>query len=206
MQSTDLNCNKDQGTVEITVSKREISVEKAKVVVDYKLRDIDEYEIQMFIGFTDSAIMKPYSKWIWKVPYNEVRGAIRDRVRRMLENHEEKDKLRKSLREYRGIDKLDADYTWKVVRFYPAEYEIGYTGIQVVMEYKVSNIGIATISVFISNKNGDRKLIKTVISNGCLDIMSKVDEIYKEQMIKGGELVNFISEHSEELDFTNNFN
>ena len=96
-----LNCDKSEGTIEVALSKREISVENAKLAIDYKVCK-DGYEFSTYYGFNDTDIMIELEKFVISVAYGSIKDKAKSYVENILADDNKKKNLREALRGLKG--------------------------------------------------------------------------------------------------------
>lgn len=196
MQSTFLYCDKTEGTIEVTFSKREMAIENSVICADYKRIDTDVYEVEFFYGLKDLDIMKSLAKMTWNVEYNNIKGCVVDHIKQKLEEKGFRAMLRKSLREMKAATDIKSDHGWKVVKFYPEDKEVGFENIELSVEYSEKQANF-----YVKNRKGNMYLVKSIeFEEGQESRLSIINEIVKEQLVYGDLLKEFISKNDKEVD------
>lgn len=196
MQSTFLYCDKEQGTVEVTFSKREMAIENCVICADYKRIGNDLYEINFYYGLKNLDIMESLANVRWNVEYSNIRGCVLDFVKERMESKELRTQLRKKMRGMREKASLIYDTSWKLIKFYPTAEEVGYEDIEISAEYNDEKVDF-----YVRSKNGNKVFMRTFdFEREIFDTDSKVNEIVKDQLIKENLLSEFIFNNLDKLD------
>lgn len=195
MQSTFLYCDKSQGTIEVTFSKREMAIENSIICADYKRVGTDEYYVEFFYGLKDLDIMKSLGEITWNIEYSNIKGYVVDYITKKFESKEFRAMLRKRLREMKAATDIKSDHCWKVVKFYPEDEEAGFENIELSVIYSEKQA-----CFYVKNKKGNLYLVKTVeFEEEQENRVSKINEVVKE-LIHGGQLKEFIVKNDKEVD------
>lgn len=199
MQSALLNCDKEMGTVEITLSKREASLENVLICADYKRIDTDKYEVNFYCGFTDVDIMMGFGSFTWNVEYSHIKGCIVDYFKEKLKDSKFMKELRKELRLMRNDKEVEFDYVWKIVKYFPEKEATGFDNVEITVEFNDEQA-----KFYITGKNENQYMIDKIqfSDEEAVSTESKVFKIsqyVKDALLKEEKLCKFIYGNLNEL-------
>lgn len=98
MQTIYLSCDKSQGTIEITLSKREVQMEHVVISADYGLVAENKYKVTYFIGFTDYDIQKEIATNTVECLYSDLKYIIQDTIKAWMKDKKTRASMREELR------------------------------------------------------------------------------------------------------------
>lgn len=201
MQNKQYYCDKTQGTVEVTLSKKEIGVADTVITVDYKLKEENVYDLHVYYGLTTVDILNDWVELSINSTYLELKDNIVDMIRSYLNYKDKRQDLRDKLKDIKlGIfTKIDTD--WRVYKFYISddwhdceknEITVAFNDIQV--NFYVTDIVGNNLLMCSENMNDIKKDRENI------DIIGEISKIINSRIEKGGDFKKFIDEHSEIAD------
>lgn len=196
MQTIYLSCDKSQGTIEITLSKREVQMEHVVISADYELVAENKYKVTYFIGFTDYDIQKEIATNTVECLYSDLKYIVQDTIRAWMKDKKTRASMREELREM--LKSLALSYrNIRMIEYNLLEKLADYGKIMVLVEI---NEVKKVYCVYVRNMFED--LLKVYVSD--LPDVHENDyevEIAKEIENDIGKLIEFVKVHESEMRF-----
>lgn len=196
MQTIYLSCDKSQGTIEITLSKREVQMENVVISADYELVAENKYKVTYFIGFTDYDIQKEIATNTVECLYSDLKYIVQDTIRAWMKDKKTRASMREELREM--LKHLALSYrSIRMIEYNLLEKLADYGKIMVLVEI---NEVKKVYCVYVRNMFED--LLKVYVSD--LPNVHENDyevEIAKEIENDIGKLIEFVKVHESEMRF-----
>jgi len=133
MQIAYLDCDKKQGIVEITFSKREIQLDRAFIQGEYKMVANKEYKVTYYIGCAGYEVMNPLYEEMFSGTSGEVKEKIRNTVEGWMNNKDAKTAIKNEMKKM--VSGFDLGYkSLKMIQVDLNERLAGYGNIDVIAE------------------------------------------------------------------------